>query len=319
MLLASCQSLGPRGEAPPSVDRARSLERSGDHAGAARIYEALAAQNSGTEQNAYLLLAARAYLQARRRGGCAARAGTHRPAADAGADIRAADARRGARARAQSERTRRGSRSRTIPATHRSGRRRRAIWGCEQRAAFATGRPADGVRADIARERFLTNADERTQARVELLSALRSSSERGMRVEPRPATDPIVRGWLELGPLAASAARNPTSATPDIEAWRTRISHSSGERCRAHGAARVSDVEPRQAIPHVALLLPLSGRAAAAGNTRARWIHDRVLPGAGLAAPAPSRVRHRGDQRRGSHHARARGRRGVHRRSAHAG
>src|SRR5262245_51352856 len=66
VLVASCQSLGPRGEPPPSVDRARALDRSGDYAGAARIYEALAAQNTGTEQNGYLLLAARSYLQARR-------------------------------------------------------------------------------------------------------------------------------------------------------------------------------------------------------------------------------------------------------------
>jgi outer membrane PBP1 activator LpoA protein len=62
--LSGCPSLTV---APPaSVDRAASLEQSGDNAGAARMYEALAAQNSGAERNAYLLRAARAWLNAGR-------------------------------------------------------------------------------------------------------------------------------------------------------------------------------------------------------------------------------------------------------------
>src|SRR5688572_27876036 len=48
LALASCTSLGPASELPPSLDRARSLDRAGDFAGAARVYEALAAQNTGT-------------------------------------------------------------------------------------------------------------------------------------------------------------------------------------------------------------------------------------------------------------------------------
>jgi outer membrane PBP1 activator LpoA protein len=51
---------------PPSVDRAASLEHSGDNAEAARVYEALAAQNAGAERNTYLLRAARAWLNAGR-------------------------------------------------------------------------------------------------------------------------------------------------------------------------------------------------------------------------------------------------------------
>src|SRR6185369_12194332 len=65
-VLASCTSLGPTSEAPPNADRARALETSGDYAGAARIYEALAAQNTGTEQNALLLQAALEHLRARK-------------------------------------------------------------------------------------------------------------------------------------------------------------------------------------------------------------------------------------------------------------
>jgi outer membrane PBP1 activator LpoA protein len=65
-LLSGCPSLSQRAELPPSIDRAQELERSGDVAGAARVYEGLAAQNSGTDRTGLLLRAARDYLAAQR-------------------------------------------------------------------------------------------------------------------------------------------------------------------------------------------------------------------------------------------------------------
>ena len=65
-VLAGCPSLSQRAELPPSIDRAEALERSGDSAGAARVYEQLAAQNSGTDRTGLLLHAARGYLAAQR-------------------------------------------------------------------------------------------------------------------------------------------------------------------------------------------------------------------------------------------------------------
>jgi outer membrane PBP1 activator LpoA protein len=62
--LSGCPSLTQRAELPPSVDRAASLEQSGDQAGAARVYEGLAAQNTGADRNGLLLHAARDYLAA---------------------------------------------------------------------------------------------------------------------------------------------------------------------------------------------------------------------------------------------------------------
>ena len=66
LALAGCPSLSERIGPPPSVDRAVALEQAGDQAGAARVYEALAAQNGGSERNALLLHAARDYLNAQR-------------------------------------------------------------------------------------------------------------------------------------------------------------------------------------------------------------------------------------------------------------
>jgi uncharacterized protein len=65
LALSGCPSLTAVGP-PPSLDRATSLEQSGDAAGAARVYEGLAAQNSGTDRNGYLLRAGHAWLGAHR-------------------------------------------------------------------------------------------------------------------------------------------------------------------------------------------------------------------------------------------------------------
>ena len=64
--LTGCPSLGPRSELPPSVDRAQDLEHQGDIAGAARVYEQLAEQNSGAERAAFALRSAHAWIAARR-------------------------------------------------------------------------------------------------------------------------------------------------------------------------------------------------------------------------------------------------------------
>src|SRR6202165_5676616 len=64
LALSACPSLTERAGLPPSFERAEALERAGDAAGAARVYEDLAAQNSGAERNALLLRAARGYLAA---------------------------------------------------------------------------------------------------------------------------------------------------------------------------------------------------------------------------------------------------------------
>jgi len=62
--LSGCPSLTQRAGLPPSVDRAAALEQAGDQAGAARVYEQLAAQNTGADRNDFLLRAARAFLAA---------------------------------------------------------------------------------------------------------------------------------------------------------------------------------------------------------------------------------------------------------------
>src|ERR1700735_593935 len=65
LALTGCPSITRQGELPPSVDRADALAHQGDQPGAAKVYEALAGQNSGTDRNEFLFRASRAYLAAR--------------------------------------------------------------------------------------------------------------------------------------------------------------------------------------------------------------------------------------------------------------
>jgi outer membrane PBP1 activator LpoA protein len=261
-ILASCQSLAPGTEAPPSVDRARALERAGDFAGAARIYEALAAQNSGTEQNALLLQAAQEHLRARKPEDAERVLAQITPPLTPdqsferqmlGIEI--------ALARNQGQEAWRQISAIPQPAGGSTVLRYLTI---RQKAAFATGRAADGVRAEIARERLYANPADRTAARSELLADLRNSQEAGVRVEPRAVTDNIVRGWLELAALSAAVARSPTTSIPDVEAWRTRYPNHPANEVVATELLGIRQ-ETRESTPHVALLLPLSGRTGAAG------------------------------------------------------
>jgi len=261
-VLASCTSLGPGVQAPPSLDRAHALERSGDHSAAAQIYETLATQNTGTEQNALLLLAAAEHLRARKpQDADRVLASIVPPLTPEQTFERQMLGIELALARNQGQDAWRQIAAIAQPA---GGPTVVRYLELRQKAAFATGRAADGVRAEMARERLLPSPDDRNSARSELLADLRTAQESGVRVEPRAIQDNIVRGWLELAALAASVARSPASSITDVEAWRTRYPN--------HPASEVVATEllgikqgPVESIPHVALLLPLSGRTASAG------------------------------------------------------
>lgn len=261
-VLVSCASLGPSTEAPPSLDRARAFERSGDHAAAAQTYEKLAAQNTGTEQNGLLLLAAAEHLRARKpQDAERVLASIMPPLTPEQTFERQMLGIELALARNQGQEAWRQISAIPQPTGGPSVLRYLEL---RQKAAFATGRAADGVRAEIARERVLPNPADRTAARSELLADLRTAQESGVRVEPRAIQDNVVRGWLELAPLAAAVARSPASSITDVEAWRTRYPNHPASEVVATELLGVKQ-GPVESIPHVALLLPLSGRAASAG------------------------------------------------------
>jgi hypothetical protein len=132
-----------------------------------------------------------------------------------------------------------------------------------ERAALASGRLAEGVAAQVAREPLLADPAAVEASRLELFGALREAIERGVRPDLRTVTNPVERGWLELAPIAAVAARNPLAAGPALGSWRVRYpAHPAAAIVRreidqAGDAPRAAD-----AGGHIALVLPLTGRVA---------------------------------------------------------
>jgi uncharacterized protein len=268
--LTGCPSLNPRAETPPSVDNADALARRGDQMGAARMYEALAEQNSGTDRNEYLFRAVRAYLDGRRPEEAArvlaaieqpltAQQSVEKPLLEVELAL--------ARGQGQQAWQRIGTLTepRTAPeALH--------FWRLKQQAAFAAGRPNDAVVAQTSLERWLPSVQELRQSRINLLASLRDASERNIRIDPRSATDPTIRGWLELGPIAAAAARSPNASIADVDAWRSRYpNHPASDIVRSEllnqQVQQPTVLTGGTAGAHIALLLPITGRQSAAATT----------------------------------------------------
>jgi hypothetical protein len=132
------------------------------------------------------------------------------------------------------------------------------------RSAFLTGHPVEGVRALVERERHISDPAALRANRDELLSRVRTAAERGAPMKAPPKTDPVVLGWLELGPVAVEVERNPVRAASALDAWKRQFpAHPANTSAlsTAQTQIAVATEYPNQ----IALLLPLSGRAEAFG------------------------------------------------------
>ena len=271
LALTGCPSLGPRAEAPPSLDNAEALARQGDQNGAARMYEALAGQNSGTDRNEYLLRATQAFLAAHRTEEAArVLSGMEQPLSTQQAVEKPLLEVEITLARGQGQQAWQRLGTITEPRTAPEALH---YWRLKQQTAFAAGRPNDAVIAQASLERWLPSVQELRQSRINLLASLRDASERNVRIDPRSASDPTIRGWLELGPIAAAAARSPNASIADIDAWRSRYpNHPASDIVRSELLSQ--QVQQPTIVTgatghgaRVALLLPITGRTAAAATT----------------------------------------------------
>ena len=105
----------------------------------------------------------------------------------------------------------------------------------------------------------------RARARSELLAQLRAAAERGVSLAPPPGSDATVRGWLEAASVALDNARNPTLGATRLAAFRARFPSHPALAALA-GEPGIGIEEPAaslDAAPHVALMLPLTGRTSA--------------------------------------------------------
>ncbi|HMI74152.1 MAG TPA: penicillin-binding protein activator, partial [Steroidobacteraceae bacterium] len=132
------------------------------------------------------------------------------------------------------------------------------------RSAFLTGHPVEGTRALVERERSITEPAALNANREELLSRVRTAAERGAPMKAPPKTDPIVVGWLELGPVAVEIERNPVRAAAALDNWKRQYPQhpaNASVLSVAQTQIAVATEYPNQ----IALLLPLSGRSEAFG------------------------------------------------------
>jgi outer membrane PBP1 activator LpoA protein len=137
-------------------------------------------------------------------------------------------------------------------------------WLLRGRSAFLTAHPVEGTRALIERERYLTDTAALRANREELFNRIRSAADRGESLKPPPKSDPIVTGWLALGPVAAELSRDPMRAAADLAAWkRAYPQHPANDS--AVGLAQNQVAAATEFPDQIALLLPLSGRSETVG------------------------------------------------------
>ena len=261
VVLTGCPAT-PRRGGPPNVDRAEELIRAGDHAGAASLYERLAAETTGSDNAEFRLRAAREWLAAGRA------ADADRVLALLPGGLTQHQALEQNLLRIQSalvsgrgEEAWRQVSSMQTPAAQPAAAR---YYETRQQVAIATGHLLDGIRSELARERLIGPGDARL-ARSELLAQLRAAAERGVSLVPPPGSDATVRGWLEAAAVALDNSRNPTLGATRLAAFRARYpSHPALTALSAEpGVGMPETVASLEAAPHVALILPLTGRTSA--------------------------------------------------------
>ncbi|MGA2187282.1 MAG: penicillin-binding protein activator [Steroidobacteraceae bacterium] len=158
-------------------------------------------------------------------------------------------------------------------------------WYIRGEASFLTGHPVEGTRAFVERERYLTDPAALRASRAELFGKIRSAAERGQSLTVPGKSDPILDGWLQLGPVAVELQRDPMHAAAALENWRRLYpQHPANQSVLslAQSQLAVATEYPDQ----IALLLPLSGRAEAVGTA----VRDGFIAGY-LEQAAASRPR----------------------------
>jgi uncharacterized protein len=258
---AACSLIKPTEAPADKQEHAARLARDGKHAEAARAYADLAVQLPADSDN-YELLSAEQWVaaadipaakQALAQVSPEARTKLATPRALVAAEI----------AFAENDPTRAIRELDQIPVPTVPEQAQNYYW-IRGRSAFLTGHAVEGTRALVERERSVTDPAALKANREELLSRVRTAAERGAPMKAPPKTDPIVVGWLELGPVAVEVERNPVRAAAALDNWKRQYPQhpaNTGVLTVAQTQIAVSTEYPDQ----IALLLPLSGRSEAFG------------------------------------------------------
>jgi outer membrane PBP1 activator LpoA protein len=259
-LLGACQMAGlpSLGGADAAAERGERQSRQGDHLAAARSFESAARSAVEADRNTYWLAAAGQWL-------LGADANSAEAAlANVTAPLSAADTRE--RLRLDTEiALARGDTARAAELLRGISGDDAATLATRARVQFGSLRVADAVASLIARDRLLANADDRLANQRMIVDGIRAAVLRGGDARAPAGADPVLAGWLELGRIIADTQAGALGAQRRLQSWRERFpAHPASEslwKGLAERPVAASD------LPHqVALLLPLSGRAASAGS-----------------------------------------------------
>ena len=262
LMLGACATPGGY-SGVPGEDRAERLAADGDHADAARLYIGLAAEASVQERDRLRLLAVEQWLDAgdinRARG---AFRGIPRPAAVesrnlwdtnlAALSLYAGDADRALEV------------LETMSRQPLSDRHRLRVEALRADAWIQKGDPARAIELMTQREMWLSDRRSVERNRQRLWQGLLVSDPSELRAAAELALDPEVRGWLEISSLAASTGQQGIGWINGAVRWRN-VNPTHPAAAIIDGLQLPDNVSfdyPRQ----VALLLPLSGRWASAGE-----------------------------------------------------
>lgn len=261
ILLAGCETGGY--SAGPSESRAENLARNGEHNEAAAVYIGLATGAVGAEHDRLTMLAVEQWLDAgdRRRARSALRE-VSKPASGElrwlwNTDVAAIYLSEG-RPDAALDILEPMSRE-PIAIRHRS--RAEAL---RADAWFQKDEPARAVQLYMQREHWLRDSREIEYNKRRLWAGLLVSDPHSMRAAAEINSDPVVSGWLSLGALAASTGQQGIGWGNGVVRW--RAANAGHPAWIILDDLDLADAGPLDFPRHIALLLPVSGKNAAAGR-----------------------------------------------------
>jgi outer membrane PBP1 activator LpoA protein len=258
-----CETTGLGGLTGSGEDRAERLAQNGEHAEAASAYIGLASENIGEERDRLTLLAVEQWLDA----GDVARArnafnSVLRP--DSGRLLAIWTTNSAALSLYAGEADDALIVLEPMSRQPLAARDRLRVEALRADAWIQKQDPARAVQLMVQRESWIRDSRGIEQNRKRLWQGLLVSNPQVLRNAAETTLDPIVRGWLSIGALAASTGQQGVGWSNGVMHWR--------EANPNHAAITVLDQlqlpesltleYPRQ----IALLVPLSGRTASAGR-----------------------------------------------------
>ena len=263
LILAGCETTGLGGLTGGGEGRAERLARNGEHAESAGTYIGLASDAVGFERDRLTLLAVEQWLDA----GDVARARnalSSVPRPDTGPLLAIWNTNSAALSLYAGAADDALGVLEPMSRESLSDRDRLRVEALRADAWIQKQDPARAVQLMMQREIWISDRRGIEQNRARLWQGLRVSSPQVLRRATDSATDPVVRGWLSIGSLAASTGQQGVGWSNGVMRW--RAANANHPALTVLGDLDLSENLLLEYPRQIALLLPLSGRAASAGK-----------------------------------------------------